>query len=77
MVISKEMPQNERGRVAPKGRLTWMAIAGMVVFAILLGFLFLKPAMKTGGEVSAPASDVSGEAAAPAGAQTGAASPQD
>jgi hypothetical protein len=42
MVVRQEKPMNAAGQ-APKGRLTWMAIAGMAVFVILLVFLFVKP----------------------------------
>ncbi len=52
MVVGQEKPMNERGRAAPRGRMTWMAIAGIVVFLVLLFMLFVRPGApdKHGGE---------------------------
>jgi hypothetical protein len=36
MVVRQIKPTNERGVRPPKGQMTWMALAGLAVFVVLL-----------------------------------------
>ncbi|MGA0608165.1 hypothetical protein ACO2Q0_19410 [Phenylobacterium sp. VNQ135] len=56
MVVRQEKPMNEAGR-APKGRLTWVALAAIALFLVVLVFTMFKPAApdNRGGEAPAAA----------------------
>jgi hypothetical protein len=41
-MIREEKPINEGGRRAPKGRLTWFALIGMIAFVAALFVLFAR-----------------------------------
>ena len=64
MVQGEIKPINERGRRAPKGALTWAALAGVVVFVIALIAMFARPAVN---RHDGPESTVAGPPAATAG----------
>lgn len=43
MVTREVKPLNDGSARPPKGRMTWVGIAAMVLFAVMLAFLVLRP----------------------------------
>lgn len=66
MVVRQVKPLSEGAQHPPKGRMTWMALAAIVVFVVALAFVILRPIVdrRDGAEreparVNAPAAPAS------------------